>query len=450
MSTVKSIACWLLRLEVPILLALYLYFILTDALPLIGAVFIFSVYAVRVWLMRRVSASTLFDIPIIFLLILLPFNLLISPSWALSLPKVFGLIFGIAFFYAIVNHLSTQHDLSLAIVLLAALGFAISLAGLIGTDWAQGKIITASFVYERLPRFIQGIPRSIAGGFARNGIGGTLTFTIPLLAALTLAGASSQPLRDRDLKSVVTGTQPLDMSNQVAGVLLRQSRYIAPFALALSIVTLALTQSRGGILGALVGVAALILWKKPKVAIGLVTTGLLLLIAVVALGRGSILASAVSDGTLASRMEVWQRGWMMVEDFPLTGIGLGTYNVVAHTLYPFFIASPDEIVPHAHNQLLEVAVDLGVPGFLLYVALLGGFFACAWRAYRSLDDLWARALIVGLVSGMLAHHVFGLTDAFILGTKPGLLMWIYFGIVAALSSHPHLLMMRQGRGKSLA
>jgi hypothetical protein len=35
---------------------------------------------------------------------------------------------------------------------------------------------------------------------------------------------------------------------------------------------------------------------------------------------------------------------------------------------------------------------------------------------------------------MIAHHVFGLTDAFILGTKPGLLMWIYFAMVAVLDA----------------
>jgi O-antigen ligase len=67
------------------------------------------------------------------------------------------------------------------------------------------------------------------------------------------------------------------------------------------------------------------------------------------------------NATLASRWEVWQRGVMMVRDFPYTGIGIGTYNTIAHLLYPFFIAAPDEVVPHAHNQFLQVAVDLGMP-----------------------------------------------------------------------------------------
>jgi len=118
----------------------------------------------------------------------------------------------------------------------------------------------------------------------------------------------------------------------------------------------------------------------------------------------------------------------MVQDFPYTGIGIGTYNNIAHALYPFFIAAPDEVVAHAHNNFLQVAVDLGIPGLIAFSALLTIFVVVARRAYRALPE--ARALIAGVCAGMLAHQVFGLTDAFMLGTKPGVLMWIFFALVA--------------------
>jgi hypothetical protein len=63
--------------------------------------------------------------------------------------------------------------------------------------------------------------------------------------------------------------------------------------------------------------------------------------------------------------------------------------------------------------------------------MLAAFAGCAVRAYRIIADERIRTLIAGLSFGMLAHHVFGLTDAFILGTKPGLMMWIYFAMVAS-------------------
>jgi len=33
---------------------------------------------------------------------------------------------------------------------------------------------------------------------------------------------------------------------------------------------------------------------------------------------------------------------------------------------------------------------------------------------------------------MLAHQIFGLTDAFLLGTKPGVVMWMIMGLVTGL------------------
>jgi hypothetical protein len=36
---------------------------------------------------------------------------------------------------------------------------------------------------------------------------------------------------------------------------------------------------------------------------------------------------------------------------------------------------------------------------------------------------------------MLAHQIFGITDAFMLGTKSGAVMWVFFGLVAALYVH---------------
>ncbi len=425
MNLLRQAAQWLVRLEIPILLVLYFYFIFSDQFPPAAQGLIIFIWALRAWLSHKLTTRTPFDLPIVLLLVLLPFNLSISPNWFLSLTKIYGILLGIAFFYAIVNRISTPRDLSLVIFLLAILCLTIAFAGLIGTDWAQTKIVSASFIYDRLPRFIQGIPRSIAGGFARNGIGGTLTFTIPLLAAMAYGIIA----RSRE---AATKQSPASRNDTLEIWFPR----IVMLALALSLITLGLTQSRGGILGTALGLLALVAWKRPRIGLGIIAAVLVMLIVLVSFGWGSVIASFASDGTLPSRMEVWQRGWMMVQDFPLTGIGIGTYTVVAHALYPFFIAAPNEVVPHAHNQFLEVAIDLGIPGLSVYVALLAVFVFCAVRADRAASDAGVRAMIAGLVCGMIAHHVFGLTDAFILGTKPGLLMWIYFAIVAAVYPRP--------------
>lgn len=441
----NEIARWLVRLEIPFLSLTYLYFILSDQLPLVTVVLLALIWAARASLKRKVTVRTPFDFPILLILLMLPVSLWVSSNWFLTLPKIYGIVLGVAVFYAIVNHVETPQDVMLAQVWLVLLCLAIAVAGLIGTDWAQSKIVSASFIYDRMPHVIQNIPRSIGGGFARNGIGGTLTFTIPLLAAMLVPSVIARACLKLAKGSPEGATKQSPIPSQEGEgerVLARNDIIdtwlprIVLLALALSLVTLALTQSRGGILGTSAGLIALLLWRRPRIGLGIFAVGILTLVVLIMLGQGGAIANFMlktdsTDGTLASRFEVWQRGWMMVQEFPFTGIGIGTYNVVAHALYPFFIAAPDEVVPHAHNQFLQVAVDLGIPGFVAYVSMLTAFVMCAVRAYRAALDQSVRTLIAGLGFGMLAHHVFGLTDAFILGTKPGLLMWIYFAIIAA-------------------
>jgi putative inorganic carbon (hco3(-)) transporter len=423
----RTIAQWLVRLEIPLLALVYIYFVVTDGVPLAAFGLIALIWLARAWTTGKLTVLTPLDLPILILLVWLPVSYAVSVYPWLSLPKIYGVLLGAVFFYAVVNQVETRRDLAWATFVLVPVCIAIAIAGLIGTDWAQSKIVSASFIYDRLPHFVQGIPRSIAGGFARNGVGGTLTFIVPLLAALA---TFKSKVESQNSKVNELGTR---------GWLLITDNWLlftalVWFALALSLVTLALTQSRGGILGAAVGLLAVAIWRERRFA-WVIVVGAVVLTGVLLAGQGNaliefLLRMDARSGTLASRLEVWQRGVMMVQDFPFTGIGIGTYNNIAHALYPFFIAAPDEIVAHAHNNLLEVAVDVGIPGLVAYVALLTGFVVCAARAYRAANDAGVRALIAGLGFGMLAHQVFGLTDAFILGTKPGVLMWIYFALAA--------------------
>ncbi len=410
LGVLQAVARWLVRSEVIVLSVIYLYFVISDSVPLVALMVVGLVWLARWWTTGTLLRSTPLDVPISLILLSLPLSLWVSTNWWLSLPKVYGVILSVIFFYTAVAQITTRRDLAWATFWLVIVCIAISLAGLIGTDWAQNKIISAGYIYDRLPHFIQGIPRSIAGGFARNGVGGTLTLIVPLLGALVLA-------RDNQAAR-------LPGSRLWTGAIL--------LSLVLAVAALALTQSRGAILGTAVGLVGLAIWRDRRFT-WIVAAGVVGLAAVIALGQGGtlldfLLRMDAQSGTLASRLEVWQRGIWMVQDFPFTGIGIGTYNTVAHALYPFFIAAPDELVAHSHNNLLQVAVDVGIPGMIAFVALLTGFTIVLVRTYRGTDDAGVQALTVGLGCGMLAHQTFGLTDAFMLGTKPGVLLWVFVAL----------------------
>ena len=198
-----------------------------------------------------------------------------------------------------------------------------------------------------------------------------------------------------------------------------------------------LTASRGAWMG--LAAAALVLmalrWRWGWLALPLVAVA-------AGLGAWQIGFGRVADAALASqalggvdqRLEIWSRALYMLQDFPFTGIGMGSFRQVANLLYPFFLAGPDAEIPHAHNIFLQVGVDLGLPGLVAWLALLILVGVCAWLVYRrgrGQGDTVFAALGAGLLASQVALVVHGLTDAATWGTRPAVVVWAVWGLAMA-------------------
>nr|MBP7693682.1 hypothetical protein [Anaerolineales bacterium] len=112
--------------------------------------------------------------------------------------------------------------------------------------------------------------------------------------------------------------------------------------------------------------------------------------------------------------------------------GLNTFRTVVHVLYPLFLIAPDFDVAHAHNEFLQAALDLGLPGLIAFLALNGLAFVQAAVIARRAPAEWQRVMALALGAGVLAHMLFGLTDAVALGAKVGIVFWILLGLIAGL------------------
>lgn len=430
----KRVLRWMMNavvgVEIWLLIVLYVILVFSDRIPIAGLAVLCLIWIARRLTTGTLSARTPMDMPILGILIMVPVSLYASVDWTLSLPKMYGIILGVALFYALVNRIHTVREVWLAAFGVVLTSVAFALLGLVGTDWSESKLFALPQIYGRLPHLIRGIPRSLGGGFHPNGIGGTLIFFVPVLVSLLLARG--------DLKRTQFAA-----NNLLLRVWRAWHRHILVGCLLLTLFTLILTKSRGSFMGVTVGLLALGIWWDRRFLWVIPAAALGLFVAVQVWGgealaelalRMDIVGGGITS-TMQGRMEVWQRAIYMIQDFPYTGIGVGTFEKVANVMYPFFLLGPEAKVTHAHNTLLEVGVDLGIPGLVAYVALLTCFVVAAWRAYHALSDRALQALIVGLACGMLAHQVFGLTDAFLLGTKPGVVMWAFLGLMAALYVH---------------
>jgi putative inorganic carbon (HCO3(-)) transporter len=113
-------------------------------------------------------------------------------------------------------------------------------------------------------------------------------------------------------------------------------------------------------------------------------------------------------------------------------MGFNTFRLLVPILYPLYVVQPAADIAHAHNHLLQVGLDLGIPGLVAYLAIwldAAGVLSVAWRS--SSQD-WLRILTLGFAGSLLAYFIFGLTDTIALGARPGFMLWLLFGLAASL------------------
>lgn len=410
-----------------VITALYILLMLRDSVPPIGLYILALLWLVYWVISGHLSKFTPFDLPLLGLLVLLPINLIVSIDRSLTLPKVYGLVLGIVFCYAIVNVVRNLTYVKASILALIFLSLVTALLGLLGVQWSETRFPFFAGLFKFLPGFQTSILEvTNRDGINSNTIGGTLVFFVPLLVSL---------LWDRDS---FVGT----ITKKIRHLSFLRLIYKVSIVLILLFVILMLvvTNSRSAWFGSIIGLLVLLIWKDRRflLVIPILLVGSFFVLH--RLGVTSVptlisLLEAGGDSSVSGRLEAWRNAVYILRDFPFTGIGLGTFSLPYNYFYTYITESLQGArYFHSHNMLLSVAVDMGVPALVLYAAILGSFFSMARSIYRSTSPL-IRALVIGLTCGMLSHQVFGILDAFTLGKKMGIIMWVYFGLMSALFIH---------------
>jgi putative inorganic carbon (HCO3(-)) transporter len=137
-------------------------------------------------------------------------------------------------------------------------------------------------------------------------------------------------------------------------------------------------------------------------------------------------------GNVSGRIELWSKALYDIQNVPFTGMGMNAFRKVMPVLYPTFLTSPDFDVAHAHNDLLQAALDLGLPGLIAYLSICLVVAALLVRVYRRGGEPTYRGMAGALGAGLIAHFVFSMTDAIALGAKVGVLFWLTLALVVAL------------------
>ncbi|MEO7503552.1 MAG: O-antigen ligase family protein [Sphingomicrobium sp.] len=146
-------------------------------------------------------------------------------------------------------------------------------------------------------------------------------------------------------------------------------------------------------------------WRRPGIRKGLALVAVAALAIAVAVGAAQgKFATASQDSSIQTRSAIWATSLDAIADFRLTGSGLGTFERVQR-----HYDDPDTVdttyTNHAHNDYLEVAVELGLPGLILVAFFLLWWARRAASAWRPAEgNVYARAASIASAA-LLVHSL---------------------------------------------
>jgi O-antigen ligase len=242
---------------------------------------------------------------------------------------------------------------------------------------------------------------------------GRLYWSIPLPAGAEPFG----PFVNRDhFAGFIELTAPMGLALIFEGAYRKDKKGLIYLFTLLPIGALALSASRGGIVGFMVALAIVATlsyreWMKKTKAIEVLTLGVLAGSFIVWLGASRAIArfrqSTASGVTTGMRSEIASDAWKIFIDHPWTGSGLGTFE----TVFPRYASFYDKkTVDHAHNDYLEILSETGITGGLFGFAFIVTLYWQGMRNLRLATDAFDRAFHVGAMGSCTAILVHSLVD----------------------------------------
>lgn len=225
-------------------------------------------------------------------------------------------------------------------------------------------------------------------------------------------------IRVTDMYDVNDIAMVLVTSLPIAFYLMKQQqgvrKIILLLYLALALITIIKTGSRGGVLGLAGMVLYMVMQSKSKIKTLIITALAMLAIFTFSPEESKerfatmIKPQTEYDQNYGDRKQIWKRGVQIVLGSPLLGAGLGNYGIADGNVKEIGQWKT------AHNSYLQIAVELGVIGFILFVMLTVGTFFKIRNARLALDDMQSPSPLAWIVKGIELFMVSFIITAFFL------------------------------------
>lgn len=147
-------------------------------------------------------------------------------------------------------------------------------------------------------------------------------------------------------------------------------------------------------------------------------------------------ANITTDASNLERINRWKAAGRMIAEKPVLGWGPGTYQFF---YAPYQLPSERTIIStnfgdrgNAHSEYIGAATDSGVPGALIYIALLVTAFVMGVRFVILSVNRKKRWLMIALLSGLFTYTFHGLLNNFLDTDKLSAPFWMSLAAIIVL------------------
>ncbi|MBC8170949.1 MAG: O-antigen ligase family protein, partial [Anaerolineae bacterium] len=220
----------------------------------------------------------------------------------------------------------------------------------------------------------------------------------------------------------------------------RNRRILAGICFGLMLLTVILTQSVGALfIGVPAAVAAvlLVIYRRRALIPMIILIGLAVVGFIIGASLSERFARALdfTEGTNFARLRVWQSAFNILQDHPITGLGLDQflYSFRGQYILPDAWQEPD--LSHPHNFLLDIWIRLGLIGIMLFAAMQCFFWQQNLQNLRrTVHDPLLFALTAGIIGSMVNLLAHGLIDNSLFVLDLAFVFMLLLALTAALSS----------------
>jgi O-antigen ligase len=199
---------------------------------------------------------------------------------------------------------------------------------------------------------------------------------------------------------------------------------------------LLLTLTRQAWLGLLVGVISLVFFWKKKYLLLLPPLIIILFLISPNSTKTRIIETvsptiSIKDWSLASRINLWQFGWKVFKDYPLTGCGFRCVDLI-HNQYIDPFPQYHGSVSHLkgmHNNFIQIAVDTGILGLTAWLGIWACFFRLIYYKAKNLtSDSSDRWIIFGSTATALAFLTGGIFEVNFYDSEVAMLLYFIMAL----------------------